>query len=521
MADVAVLSRDQIMQMYLRDIRFGIPGADTATNSDAWVRATAIADVALPLYSNAVVIGREVFPGTASEPSLKRFATTYGVPKLGDMNASGTATATASVPMVIADGSEATNPSTGARYKTVGATVIPVGLSATCYIVALDPGVGGNCDPGTVLQFTSPPPGLNPVLTVGTVAGGDSAWSNARWAKEILRRMRQAPRAGNVAHFIELGLCIPGVEQTFVYPALRGRGTMDVVLTTSAASGSRVAGTSLLTRYLGALMFGARAQGGEFIPSIPEDVFENTNVSAVVAQPTSVLISAKASTANPFASWPPYGAPYAIPGAETRWYKVSASTSATSFTVDVPGTGTPVAPTAGKVIGLFFPSVGFVKGTIIGVSGGGPWVVTVSGWSDSTPTETSVAPGTVVTPWSTQLPLIAGPAPSGSLQLSGAVPAYFAALGPGEMTPLTSGDTTRRCRWPRTTDTDPLTGSAEWPTDLTARFATAIANATYFADLTADARSGYAKTPDVPIGAYIGAPPYVLTLGTIAVIPTV
>lgn len=520
MPELVILDRDQIMENYLRDIRSGIPGANTATNSDAWVRAKAIADVVLPIYSNAKTIANEVFPATAGEQSLGRFGRTYGVPRLGEINSSGTGTSTASVPLVLADGAELTNLSTGTQYRTLGTTNIGVSLSETTYIVALDPGVSGDADPGTVLTYTSPPPGLNPIFTVVSVAGGDSAWSLARWAKELFRRMRQAPRAGNIAHFIELALTIPGLEQAFVYPSLRGRGTMDVCITTSGASGSRSAGVATINRYFGALQGGARAQGGSFIPGIPADVLANTQIHAAVEQSTSILIGMEASAANPFASWPPSGTGYVDIANSNTWYITSGATSLNQFTVGSPVAGTVVAPAAGNVIGVFFPSVGFAKATILGVSG--TWVITVGTWAasdGSEPTEALVPSGAVVVPWCTQLPLIVGAPATGSLGLSGALPAYFDSLGPGEMTALTSTDTTRRRRWPRTSDTDPLTGAIEWPTNFTARAQAAVIGAVDAADLSLAPAATFSSSPDVPASPYIGTPPSILVLSEVYVIP--
>lgn len=518
MADILTLTRDDILNAFLRDYRSGVPDANTSTNSDAWVKGTAVADVCLPFYANGIQLGRDAFPGSASESALKLFGSTYNVPRLGAINASGTVTVNASVAMTIGDGAPLVNPTTGENYKTVGATVIPSGtLTATAFVVALDPGTGGNADPGTVLNFTATPPGLDPVATVLSVSGGDAEWTTGRWAKEILLRMRQAPRSGNIAHFIALGLTLPGLEQTFVYPALRGRGTMDIVLTTSAASGSRVAGTALISQYFGTLQYGAQATGGAFIPGIPADVLANTAVSPVVEQQTDVLIGYEASAANPFDVWPPAG----DVGDSTTWYTVKTSVSSiTAFTVQHPTTGTSVAPIAGNTIGIFFPSVGYAKATILGVTvSGSDWDITTTAWTP-TPTETSLSAGKVITPWCSQLPLIAGPPDSGSLALSGAVPTFFAGLGPGEMTPLTTTDTTRRRRWPRTTDTDPLTGLVEWPTDVTGRLAAQILDATDAADLTATTNGSTAKTPDVPLAAYIGTPPSILVLNVLSLIRT-
>lgn len=295
---------------------------------------------------------------------------------------------------------------------------------------------------------------------------------------------------------------------------------MDVVLTTSAASGSRVAGSALIAKYIGALQGGARAQGGKFIPGIPAEILANTGVHAPVAQSTDLLVAYSASSVNKFASWPPYGVGYAVPSNEASWYKVSTA-GLNAFSVGKPGAGTQVAPTSGAVIGAFFPAVGFAKATILSVvDAGGAWDLVVSGWTTSGAAPTVNLPtGTNITPWCSQLPVIAGPPSADSLALSGAAPGFLAGLGPGEMTALTAADTTRRRRWPLTTDTDPLTGLVEWPTDITARLGAAITDTTDAQDLAATPRSGVAKTPFVPLAAYIGTPPSILTLGTVTVIP--
>jgi hypothetical protein len=170
-------------------------------------------------------------------------------------------------------------------------------------------------------------------------------------------------------------------------------------------------------------------------------------------------------------------------------------------------------------IGAFFPSVGIAKTRILSVTPVGPdWRLTVQPWSPA-PSDAAPLVGTTLVPWNSQLLYLCGAPRPGSRALSGAVPDYFAALGPGEMTPLTAKDTTRRRRWPRITDTDPLTGRVEWPTDVTARLAAAIADATDAVDLDVRAMPGFAPTPFVPLAAYIGAPPSILALSNVHVIP--
>jgi len=504
-ADFYLPTQDEIRDQILRDYRLEIPGAVTTEGSDLWARATVLAQTLLPIYANGDALSREALPDTAaSDKALIRWARIAGVAKLGASAAVGSATVSSSVSTVIPSGTVLRNPTTGAMFSTVGATVFASPGTAAAFLVASATGTQGNALAGTSLEFVATPPGISPTATVITLAGGDAAWTNARWATEILRTLRARPAAGNVAHIIALAETIPGVEQAFVYPALRGTGTLDVVVMTSAASGTRVASASLLSRVSGALRFGARAPSGEFLAGIPADVYENTVVSCAVAQPTPFTLGYQASRLSPFGAWPPATSTSYLDS--TQWYNIYAyypTPNLTSFIVNVPGSGSPVSPKVGQSIAVWFPSVGFSKATITAVSGTGTWTVTVGGWSPA-PTETAV-PLTTITPWCDQL-----------IPLSTAIFAYFATLGPGEMTPLTSDDIARRCRWPRTSDTNPITGEVEWPTDVGGRLTAAIYTATDAQDVELVVAT---KTPAVPLASYLGSPPSVLTCGAVILQP--
>lgn len=135
-------------------------------------------------------------------------------------------------------------------------------------------------------------------------------------------------------------------------------------------------------------------------------------------------------------------------------------------------------------------------------------------WSP-TPTETTITVGTVLSPWCSQLPLIAGPPTDATGDgLSGAVPEYFAKLGPGEMTPLTADDLSRRRRWPFIGDISPFDGQALFPSDVTARLSISSTTDAMDFSVTADI-----KAPSVPDASFIGTPPSILTINAITVIP--
>lgn len=233
----------------------------------------------------------------------------------------------------------------------MGLTTVGATLSATANVIALEKGTSSNALAGVSLTFESAPPGLNPKVTVVSISGGDNQWSVRRWGQEIVKRMNAKPAAGNWAHIAALADTVAGVEQAFVYGALRGTGTLDVVITTSATTGTRVASADLLSRVLGAFISGAQEDGGDFIAPLSGDLIANTRLHAATEQGSKVKIGYKATTQNPFASWPPSGSGYLDVDNENTFYKVTSQTSASSFTIGTPAAGTIVQPAVGNEIG--------------------------------------------------------------------------------------------------------------------------------------------------------------------------
>jgi uncharacterized phage protein gp47/JayE len=539
---LTVFTTDQLRDMMLRDQRVMAPSVDTTAGKDAWIRYSVIANTLAPAYSNATYLSKQIFPDTC-DPNvyLPLHAAIDGVAQGGAEFSSGQATVTASYPQTIGSGAILVNPTTGNTYLTAGAVSITLpSLTATINVVASASGAGYDVDDGTTLTLSNPPPGVNVNAIVISLGGGADPQTPAQWAQSILQVRRSRPAAGNISQIQALCDSCVGVEKSFPYPALRGPGTLDVVVTTSASSATRVAGTTLLSRVVGAIQSGIQGSSGVMIPGIPDDVFENTSVNAVNPQPTTIVLSYEASVNNPFDVWPA-----TISGSDPlTWYAVVGSTGLSQFYVLVPVGGSPTAPVAGNTIGVFFQSKGFCYAQILYTatatfSGMSTWAITVGAWSasdGSAPTEAAVpfppsatyatpaaaiaAGGATVAPWCSQLYALAGAPLSPSLALTGAIPTYFAGLGPGEMTALTADDVVRRRRFPRPTDIDPATGTVSWPTDVTGRLTGAILDATDANDASIAPFTGSYFTPTVPSGPVLGQAPWLLTLSTVIVCPS-
>jgi uncharacterized phage protein gp47/JayE len=120
---------------------------------------------------------------------------------------------------------------------TVQATETISGSSAALSIVATGGGVdgfgggaAGNLAAGTALQLYAGIAGVAPAGVVGTggLSGGADAESDASLRARGLARQAQPPQGGAWYDYVAWAKSVPGVTRVWVYPLLRGLGTVDV-----------------------------------------------------------------------------------------------------------------------------------------------------------------------------------------------------------------------------------------------------------------------------------------------------
>lgn len=208
------------------DIESRLPGADSRLRHsvlDVLVRVHAGA--AAGLYGYLANVADQIMPDTANAEFLARHSAIWGVLRKAAVATIITATATGTNGATIPAGTQATR-SDGAIYATTAAAIVSAG-SATITLQAIDAGLDGNLDNGTVLTLAAPVSGINSAVTVlaTSTAGADEEDDDALRAR-LLQRIRTPPQGGTAADYVSWALAQPGVTRAWPYPGWLGPGTV-------------------------------------------------------------------------------------------------------------------------------------------------------------------------------------------------------------------------------------------------------------------------------------------------------
>lgn len=423
-------TRDRIKADYLRSYKIRNPGARTEEGTQPDLDASVAADVVLPLYGIAKRNADATALGSTTDDALEERADEAGIPpRLAAAGASGFVEVEASAGGgTIFEDDELVNPETRLVYRCtttalyVDGDLVPVEGVST--------GEQTNLDPGIVLRWSSPRPGIGPNATVeadtegngltgGRVVEGDDE------LRERIRDARSNPKASANEAEIRAALAeIPGlrIQAAFVWPGIVAPGTcgFSFTLQPSRAGGSRIPNATQLSIALAYLQGRFPADHGFFpIALVEQDVDMSLDVEWAEG-------AVRWADATP---WPPYQAPSAGPGAVV----VSAATSAIAFTLatdDADYTGV-TQPVVGQTIGFYDrDAAAFVRKRIASFTGTGPWAITAD--ESNAVSDTTYVPivGQRACPWSDSLDDLVAP-----------LVAHIDATGPGEQvgTPFDAG----------------------------------------------------------------------------------
>lgn len=432
--EILTKTRDEVIADYKRYYALRRPNADV---NDALVDTDArgIATILQPIYSNAKRIGNNVALSTKTGKALDDELELEGIFRLGEAGASGAVTITASAGgTTIFSGDELTNPATGLRYEAVNTKTHSNG--AQVLVRAIDTGPSTNVEAGVVLQWTSPRPGCGPNATVVEQADG-SGLSGGREEESdegYLRRAVQIRAEVAATEFQSLALSCPTVpvEQAFVYPAIRGPGTVGIAFTLrpQQSGGNRIPNAAQITEVESWITGQAQADDHIFMLTV---VAENADLALKVDWTADAPGWVDAST------WPKYYAEGAFVGTPNA-VVVDSATSPTSFVLETQNsyyTGVP-DPVVGQTIGFYDSAKGvFRRKKILNVSGSGPWTITVDTSNDASDTSYTPVVGQRACPWSESLDDLVPP-----------IATYFDRLGPGEQVASYPDDGLRQRRVP-------------------------------------------------------------------------
>ncbi|EEH5170492.1 baseplate J/gp47 family protein [Salmonella enterica] len=226
---------EKIRADLLRDLKNQLPDADTAPDSDYFVRASSVASVAEGLYQHQAWVVRQIFPDTADSDYLALHARTRGLKKKPPTTAKGLVGISGSPGSVLPAGSQIRGENlavtTTADVKlTAGTADVPV--------TAIQSGVSGNLDTQVAAELVSAPMGINGRVVVKSLAGGTDEESDGELLDRLLDIIRRPPAGGNRYDYRRWAMETPGVTSAWVYPIRRGVGTVDIAITSAGGLAS-------------------------------------------------------------------------------------------------------------------------------------------------------------------------------------------------------------------------------------------------------------------------------------------
>lgn len=493
---LVVPTRDALAATFKRDIQIAATrGGITIAIADGSlpdIKAKVFTDAMIPLYGEAA---RQSDVGTLDGKSgteLEQEAIDSGLPgRLAAAGASGFVVAQgATGGGYLTAGAEIRNLATGKRYQSLVSGLYKPGNLVT--IAGIDTGPSTNVDAGTILTWTSPPPGIDASATVfadvdGNGLTGGRDIETDQQIRDRIRASRTNPAAsGNDAAYQTAAMNTPGVgiSAVFTYPAILGPGsTCLLFLLRPAVSGaSRIPNNAQIGLVKG-YVTGQMPKGDSVYYGVA--IEQSTDVTMTVVWATGV---AQWTDGIP---WPPYDA--------LGVYSVYSAASATAFTLQYVGSGTSAVPQAGQTIALFDrTNLVFVEKRILSVVSHLPSIahfdIAVDTTDNASDTQFTPAVGDLVSPWSDSINSI--PA---------LVAGYFDSLGPGEQVSTFFDAGYRQRRSPP----DPQF----WPASLTTKMLIPILQLAAIGDAEI-------KLPALPAAPTVGTPGVssnLLTFGRFAV----
>ncbi|NUH52719.1 baseplate J/gp47 family protein [Citrobacter portucalensis] len=217
----------------LRDISNALPGEtiDTGADSDYRIRANAVSGVADGLYMHQGWIIRQIFPDTAEPEYLELHCRTRNVFRKKSTASSGPAVIEGTAGARLPAGAEV-------RGDEVSVTTTEdciIGDDGRAEVSARCTATGAHTN-STVPRtgtLVSPPEGINSTVIVKFLTGGTDTESDASLLARYLDILRRPPAGGNKYDYKRWALEVDGVTSAYVEPLRRGKGTVDVAITSA------------------------------------------------------------------------------------------------------------------------------------------------------------------------------------------------------------------------------------------------------------------------------------------------
>lgn len=257
-----------------------LPLADVSPESFNSLFFKTVAAAVTSNHANVAAAKNDLIPDTASGPYLDRWASIRGVVRKGATPARKAdalrivGTAATNIP----DASELLH-SSGLRYMTVGANVIPVDGFVDADVVAIDVGSQTRLAKGEQLTFSVPIAGIEEIaeLQLDLDEDGEDQESDGALRERVLNRFANPPLGGAANDYEQWALAELGIAAAFAYPLRKGVGSVDLAALHAGSGTARI------------LTEGER-DALEATVDAKRPVGVNFRVLTVVAEPTAIEV---------------------------------------------------------------------------------------------------------------------------------------------------------------------------------------------------------------------------------------
>ncbi|WP_175892396.1 baseplate J/gp47 family protein [Burkholderia cepacia] len=226
-----------IRDTLLRDIQNLQPEADVGSDSDYFVRASAVGSAVEGLYQHQLWVAKQIFPDTADDDYVILHARLRGIYRKAARASSGSGVVTGAVGTDVASGLSAKYQD-GTVYTTTTGGQIGADGTLAVDIVAAVAGAAGDRAAGDKLTITVPPANVNAAVTIVSMTNGTDIETIASLLARLLQKIRRPPAGGNRYDYWQWAMEVEGVSAAYVYPLRRGPGTVDIVIASSTGAPS-------------------------------------------------------------------------------------------------------------------------------------------------------------------------------------------------------------------------------------------------------------------------------------------
>lgn len=207
-------------------------GLAVSEGGDMAVRLYTLASQLFTLEVQLDWLKRQSFPQSASGELLDYHAQLRGISRLDGVCARGTirfaVAQTRNQPVTIPEGTVCISAG-GTEFLTEHSAVIAAGaLFCETTARARNAGSSGNVPSGSVTYMAQAPAGVSECSNPVPFTGGDEAESDDKLRKRVVDSYKRLPNGTNAAFYENQVMETPGVGAVSVIPRARGRGTVDI-----------------------------------------------------------------------------------------------------------------------------------------------------------------------------------------------------------------------------------------------------------------------------------------------------